>query len=146
MSDPQYRHSSSARRRSSHPDGDAVAPPAVALLLMLAWAGLLCWAVWSRRLPFWALEAALALNLLTFWVYWRDKRAAQHGQWRTPEKTLHLLGLWGGWPAAAWAQALLRHKSRKAEFRLVYWLSVAIHCTALLGWLFWLQPRMLLNL
>ena len=112
---------------------------------MLAWIALLCWAVWARRLPFWTLEVALALNLLTFWVYWRDKRAAQQGQWRTPEKTLHLLGLWGGWPGAAWAQALLRHKSRKAEFRLVYWLSVAIHCTALLGWLFWLQPHMLLN-
>jgi len=39
------------------------------------------------------LPIALLLNLLTFFMYRIDKHGAQNGQWRTPENTLHLLGL-----------------------------------------------------
>lgn len=115
-------------------------PSAVALLLMLGWAALLAWGVWSGRLQWWLLGAALALNVLTFAVYTIDKTAAQSGQWRTKESHLHLLALAGGWPGAWVAQQSLRHKSSKPAFRAVYWATVMLHCIALLGWITgWLQ-------
>lgn len=114
------------------------------LLLMLAWMVLIGWAIWTKHLPAWVAGIALALNLITFYVYWLDKYAAQKRQWRTQENTLHLLSLLGGWPGAWFAQQILRHKSRKAAFRANYWATMVLHCAALLGWLFWLQPKMLL--
>ncbi len=110
------------------------APSVTALLLMLGWVALLAWGVWAGRLPLWVLGAAVAVNLLTFVVYAIDKSAAQNGQWRTKESHLHLLALAGGWPGAWFAQQWLRHKSRKVEFRAVYWITVVLHCGALVAW------------
>ena len=120
-------------------------PAAPALLLMLGWAVLLGWESWAGRLPAMALPIALLLNLATFFMYWVDKHAAQTGQWRTPESTLHLLALLGGWPGAGWAQALLRHKSSKASFLAAYWATVALHCLVLAGFLFSPQLQSLLQ-
>ncbi len=115
------------------------------MLLMLAWLALISWAIATKHLPFWVAGLALGLNLLTFYMYWLDKYAAQKRQWRTKEDTLHLLSLLGGWPGAWFAQQILRHKSRKAAFRTTYWGTTVLHCSALVGWLFWLQPNLLLN-
>jgi uncharacterized membrane protein YsdA (DUF1294 family) len=41
----------------------------------------------------------------------------------------------GGWPGAAIAQQLLRHKSQKREFRKVFWLTVIINVVGLM-WLY----------
>ena len=57
--------------------------------------------------------------------------AAEKDQWRTPEGTLHLLGLIGGWPGAWLAQKAFRHKSRKREFQSVFWVTVVLNCVAL---------------
>jgi uncharacterized membrane protein YsdA (DUF1294 family) len=40
----------------------------------------------------------------------------------------------GGWPGAALAQQLLRHKSSKKDFRQIFWLTVVINL-AVLVWL-----------
>jgi len=77
------------------------------------------------------LVAYVALSLVTFVAYAIDKSAAQSGSWRTSEGTLHFLGLAGGWPGALVAQETLRHKSKKASFRLVFWCTVLINCAAL---------------
>jgi len=61
------------------------------------------------------------LSIFTFVAYAFDKPKAQNGKWRTPESTLHGLALAGGWPGAAIAQQVLRHKSKKREFRRVFW-------------------------
>lgn len=82
----------------------------------------------------WWLAAWAALNLLTFALYARDKHAARTGQWRTPENTLHLLSLLGGWPAARVAQRVLRHKTSKAGFQVKYWLTVVGNLTAVGAW------------
>ncbi len=70
----------------------------------------------------------LAVSLITFVVYAFDKSAAQSGRWRTSEGTLHFLALAGGWPGALVAQQTLRHKSRKASFRFVFWATVLLNC------------------
>ncbi|HEX8592893.1 MAG TPA: DUF1294 domain-containing protein [Pseudomonas sp.] len=69
----------------------------------------------------------LGMSLLTFGLYWRDKRQAQRDGWRTPEKLLHTAELLGGWPGALVAQQVLRHKTRKVSYQLVFWLIVLLH-------------------
>jgi uncharacterized membrane protein YsdA (DUF1294 family) len=75
------------------------------------------------------------LSPLTFLMYAKDKSAAKKGGWRTPESTLHLFSLFGGWPGALIAQQKLRHKSKKQPFRFVFWLTVLLNCAGFL-WLF----------
>ena len=65
-------------------------------------------------------------------MYAKDKAAAQSGDWRTPESTLHLLSALGGWVGAMVAQTYLRHKSQKPEFRIAYYLTVIINLAGLL--------------
>lgn len=64
---------------------------------------------------------------LTFFYYWHDKRRAQNGGWRTPESTLHLLEIGGGWPAAYLAQRCLRHKISKKRYQWIFWSIVILH-------------------
>jgi len=35
------------------------------------------------------------LSAITYWMYARDKRRAEEGEWRVPEAWLHLLELFG---------------------------------------------------
>ncbi len=67
------------------------------------------------------------MSLTCFAVYAIDKRAARAKAWRTPEKTLWLLGLLCGWPGALLAQQWLRHKTNKRSFQLVFWLTVVLN-------------------
>lgn len=73
------------------------------------------------------LALLLAMSIVTILVYWWDKRHAQTGGRRVPEKVLHLLTLCGGWPGAFWAQRRLRHKTQKVKFLTVFWLLVVVH-------------------
>lgn len=72
----------------------------------------------------------VGVSALTFLTYAKDKHAAQHGTWRTPEGTLHLLTFAGGWPGALLARQFLRHKSKKSEFRVVFWITVILNVAA----------------
>ena len=76
----------------------------------------------------------LVISGLTFWVYAADKRAAQAGSWRVPEKRLQLLSLCGGWPGAVIAQETLRHKTRKMDFRIIFWFTVLLNISGF-AWL-----------
>ncbi len=87
----------------------------------------------------WILAVQLVLSLVTLAVYGHDKRRAERGGRRVPERTLHLLELAGGWPGALLAQRLFRHKSRKLSFRLVLWAIIALH---LLAWGAWGAVRL----
>jgi uncharacterized membrane protein YsdA (DUF1294 family) len=58
----------------------------------------------------------LFFNVLCLTLFALDKRKAQRGQRRIPEKTLHLATLPGA-ALGAWAAIwLLHHKNRKAAF------------------------------
>jgi uncharacterized membrane protein YsdA (DUF1294 family) len=136
---PMKQQGAVARRDDARSYGhmrSAGSGAAITLPLMALHATALAWAVWTHLLPWWILPAWFFLNLLTFFVYRRDKHAAGKGAWRTSESTLHLWSLAGGWPGAWCAQQVLRHKSRKQPFRAVYWATVALHCAALTGWLY----------
>lgn len=113
-----------------------------ALPLMLAYFVVLLGSVWRDALPIWVLIASFVVNVVTFYLYMRDKFSAAQRAWRTPEKSLHIASLAGGWPAAWFAQQLLRHKSVKAEFRETYWAVVVLHCIAFGAalWLLGLLP------
>jgi len=76
----------------------------------------------------------LVISLFTFVLYAVDKSAAQNGSWRTQESTLHLFSLAGGWPGAMIAQQTLRHKSKKQDFRAVFWGTVVLNVGAFI-WL-----------
>lgn len=69
----------------------------------------------------------VAISVLTYWIYARDKRHAQLQEWRVPESTLHLLELLGGWPGAFVAQRRLRHKCSKRSYQIVFGGIVLIH-------------------
>lgn len=79
--------------------------------------------------PRWASAYAVVISVLTYWVYARDKRRAEAGEWRVAEARLHFLDLLGGWPGGFLAQRRLRHKCSKASFQVVFWIIV-------LGWQF----------
>lgn len=87
----------------------------------------------------------LIVSIITFVAYALDKSKAKRGAWRTPESTLHLFALFGGWPGAALAQQMLRHKSAKTKFRIVFWLTVVVNSTVL-GWLMTTKGSSLLML
>ncbi len=130
------------QRRSARPAPAPATGRALWLVLLAGWLALLGWGLWSQKLPLWSAGALLALNLLTVWTYAADKRAARTRAWRVSENQLHLMALLGGWPAAWLAQQNLRHKTSKASFRAVYWLTVLGHCAALALWL-WRGPAIL---
>jgi uncharacterized membrane protein YsdA (DUF1294 family) len=78
----------------------------------------------------------LVCSLASFVLYGLDKSAARRGRRRTPELTLHTLGLLGGWPGAFVAQRVFHHKSRKLSFQVTYWLTVVVNCSAIV-WMLW---------
>lgn len=115
----------------------AAAPPVRRLPawpVALAFLGAVAALVYLGKLPMLVLAVYGVASVVAFGMYARDKYAAQRGQWRTPESTLQLLALAGGWPGALVAQQQLRHKSSKASFLLVFRGAVVLNLVGL-GWL-----------
>lgn len=95
--------------------------------------------VWFYVASRWPVPAHVAgwyavLSAITFLAYGLDKSAAIGRRWRTPEKTLHLLGLAGGWPGALLAQQLLRHKTSKSSFVGIFWCTVVLNIAGFVTW------------
>jgi len=117
-----------AAKRPGHPSpystwvAVAMLLPGLALVAALVWTTghVLAWSV-------------AAVNVTTFLLYWQDKSAAEKHVGRVPELVLHALALAGGTPAALLAGRLFRHKTRKWQFQVVYWPTVALHL-ALAAW------------
>lgn len=106
----------------------------VPMLLAISFSVLLAILVGAGRTPMAVAVVYLVASLVTFMAYALDKSAAQSGQWRTPERTLFMMGFAGGWPGAIFAQQLLRHKSTKREFQTFFWLTVIANASGL-AWL-----------
>ena len=84
-----------------------------------------------KHLPLWIIGWYFAISLATYLLYAHDKKAAQNGDWRVQEASLHKLAFAGGWVGAAFAHWLLRHKSTKPEFRRAFYLTVIGNLLAL---------------
>ena len=56
----------------------------------------------------------------------------KHNRWRTKESTLHSLAL-SAVLVALFAQKVLRHKSSKAAFQRVFWVTVVVN-VIVFGW------------
>lgn len=89
------------------------------------------------RSVIWYLSILVVMGAATFVALWVDKRWAVRGDWRIPERTLHVLELLGGWAGAIAAMTLVRHKNRKAS----YWLVTALIAAAHLATAAWLASR-----
>lgn len=88
------------------------------------------------------------LSIASYLVYWWDKDAATAKLRRTPESTLHLLDLFGGWPGALIAQQRFRHKTAKASFQSTFWITVLLNLAGVVfavhrGWAQALSERLL---
>ena len=131
---PGDKLSERSKRKSS-------APAILVALLFLAVAGI---SVLATSLPPQIPVIFLIISVVTFIAYAIDKSAAQNGRWRISEGTLHLLAVAGGWPGALMAQQTLRHKSKKASFRFVFWVTVLLNC-AVFVWLHTSDGRTILE-
>lgn len=58
----------------------------------------------------------LIVNIIAFFLMGIDKRKAQTGAWRIPERTLFLSAILGGGVGAIAGMQLFRHKSRHRSF------------------------------
>ncbi|AJY51049.1 DUF1294 domain-containing protein [Halomonas sp. KO116] len=74
------------------------------------------------------------VSMLAYITYAIDKKSAINNRRRVSEKTLHLLGVVGGWPGAFLAQQRLQHKTQKTVFQVTFWLTVVVNLVCA-GWL-----------
>ncbi|MCG2576578.1 DUF1294 domain-containing protein [Dechloromonas sp. XY25] len=115
-------------RRNARPADGPSSWPTLASGLFIAF---LIAAALAGKLPLPVLGLYAGASGVAFIAYWMDKSAARAGRWRTPESTLHLLSLIGGWPGALLAQRRLRHKSAKLSFQIAFWATALLNCGAL---------------
>jgi uncharacterized membrane protein YsdA (DUF1294 family) len=63
-------------------------------------------------------------------AYALDKHAAETAGWRLSEGSLLAMGLACGWPGAIVAQQVMRHKTLKMSFQVVFWVTVVVNVVA----------------
>ncbi len=78
-------------------------------------------------MPVWVFAVYGGTSIISFVLYWQDKKASVAGTWRVPEEQLHLVGLVGGWPGGIIAQNLFRHKTQKEKFARNFWFTVMLN-------------------
>ncbi len=85
----------------------------------------------------------LLINCIGIFVTIHDKRAAQRGAWRVPEKTLFALCVLGGCPGVYLTMRTIRHKTKHKRFMIGIPLIFAGQL-ALCAWLFYSYTPVLL--
>jgi len=108
----------------------------IAAFLSFVFFAVLLMAVLAHRLPPIVAGWYAIASMATFAVYAADKSAARRSRPRISERMLHAWSLAGGWPGAAIAQSMLRHKSRKISFLAAFWATAVLNCGALVSLLF----------
>jgi uncharacterized membrane protein YsdA (DUF1294 family) len=68
---------------------------------------------------------ALIINAITYCLFGFDKRAAERGNSRIPEKTLLMASALGGSFGAVMAQRRFRHKTQKQPFKALLYAIIA---------------------
>lgn len=129
----QKNHQIRQRNRQRSAQAEFEAGQKKRSLLGIGFYGVLILLAATAKLHWLVVGWYVALGIITYVMYAKDKAAAQSGAWRTPETTLHLLSALGGWVGAMVAQTYLRHKSRKPEFRVAYYLTVVVNLAGLIA-------------
>lgn len=89
------------------------------LLILLYW--LVIFVLLSvGKLPSLSWLVLIFSNVVTYYLYNKDKQAAQYNTWRVKEQILHLFSFLGGWSTAWFMQQKLRHKTQKQSFQTMY--------------------------
>ena len=78
----------------------------------------------------------IIINIIASLLYGIDKYSAIRQKYRISEKSLHIIELIGGSPAAFIAQRIFHHKTRKTSFQIVFWLIVFLQIVIVLFY-FW---------
>ena len=81
----------------------------------------------------WLAVYYLAINLVTFVVFWWDKQSAIQGRRRTPERTLFTLMWLGGFAGALAGMLIFRHKTQHRYFYGIVAASFALHLVLWVG-------------
>ena len=79
----------------------------------------------SIYLKVWLIWVAV-LSVVAFIMYGADKAKAKAKQWRTPEKTLLLIGFFGGAVGALIGMRTFRHKTKHWYFWIVNFVGVVL--------------------
>ncbi len=127
---PRNRGSALRRRQSSRRPAGPREVGLKALLVVPAFALIFLAVSIYWRIDVWVAALYALASIVTFLAYASDKTAAVEGRGRTSEFFLLMLGLVGGWPGAVLAQQALRHKTRKASFQTLFWLTVSVNVLA----------------
>jgi uncharacterized membrane protein YsdA (DUF1294 family) len=77
--------------------------------------------------PVYLFSWIIFISVLTIFFNWFDKRKSIRQEWRISERTLHLLEILGGWPAAFLSQRVFRHKISKVSYQIYFWIIVSIN-------------------
>ena len=102
------------------------------ILFVLIFLSLLVYFYINGKLPLYIIVFYGAINIITYFSYSFDKSKAITKEYRTSEKSLHLLSLIGGWAGAIIAQQRFRHKNKKISFQIVFWITVIFNISILI--------------
>jgi uncharacterized membrane protein YsdA (DUF1294 family) len=75
------------------------------------------------------------VNLLALLAMYKDKRRAEYGQHRIPERTLLQIAFCGGSLGALVGQQIFRHKTAKQPFRAYLFAIGLLHVAVMLVWI-----------
>lgn len=67
------------------------------------------------------------INLIAFYMYWRDKRNARKGRWRISENALLGIAFIGGSLGALLGMYVFHHKTRHWKFKVLVPLFLIMH-------------------
>lgn len=82
-------------------------------------------------MPRFLLLYLLVVNVLTYGVFWFDKRRARSGGRRTSERELLTWALVGGTLGAFLAMRRFRHKTKKTRFKVAFGTVVVAQAVAI---------------
>lgn len=84
----------------------------------------------------WPIVTYLVSSVLTYILFYADKRAAKKKAFRASEAFLLGGCLLGGWPGGYVASRVFRHKTQKWIFRIQFWIILILHAAL---WSLWFQ-------
>ena len=102
------------------------------IILVLSFLAFLFYSFMHEKLPPTIIIFYIIMGIITYFAYSSDKSKAITKEYRTSEKSLHILSLAGGWMGAIIAQQKFRHKNKKSSFQILFWITVFFNISILI--------------